>query len=275
MSRKNIIIILLVCAFIQVHAQLSVMSFNIKFDTANDGDNSWDFRKSEVVDLLSFYHPDFFGLQEAVNNQVDFINHQLEAYNYIGIGREGAESVSEGVQIFYDTIKYKLIDTNTFWLSETPNELSKGWDASYYRIATYGSFADRRSGDTLHILNCHLDNDGKLARKEAVKLIVKTLDNYQIENQKVIIMGDFNCTEDDKPYSIINKEFDDAMKLSVRKPYGPIGTWNAYDTESIVNRRIDYIFCKGFKVNTYRHIDDRRANNLYPSDHLPVLTELE
>lgn len=273
--KKHILILLVAFTSTNVNSQTKVMSYNIRVDNLTDGINSWDSRKKELYELINFYNPDFLGIQEGMFKQVQFLSKNLKNYSYIGFGRDGKEVQSEAVPIFFNNAKFELIKKETFWLSETPEIVSKGWDANYNRISTYGIFRNKITNDTIHIFNCHFDHMGELARKNSSKLIIKKINQYGLSDNSVIVMGDLNCLPEDKPYKILNKSLGDALKISEQKPYGPRGTWNGFDTNKIISERIDYIFCKGLSVLNYRNIDDRRLNNLYLSDHLPVFIEIK
>ena len=156
-------LLLLLCWVLVAQAllgQTSIMSYNIRYDNPDDGPDWWEHRKTEVVALLVYYAPDFIGLQEALPQQTDFIDQSLPAYQYIGFGRDGQGTESEGAPIFYRPDRYELISSEVLWLSETPEQVSRGWDAALNRITTYGVFRERSTGDTLHIFNCHFDHRG-------------------------------------------------------------------------------------------------------------------
>lgn len=254
--------------------QTKIMSFNIRYDNLNDGSNRWELRKSEVVALLNYYKPDFFGLQEALPNQIGYIAANLEAYNSIGHGRDGLDSNSEGTPIFYDRENFDLLNSDVFWLSETPEKPSKGWDASLNRIAVYGVFKSKDSGDIIHIFNVHFDHLGRIAREKSAEQLIKYIKTNNLLNERIVLMGDLNCLPNESPVKILNQYLEDSFKANELGTYGPFGTFNGFDTEKILTQRIDYIFVRNLDVYSYRAIDDKRKNNLYPSDHLPILIKL-
>lgn len=253
------------------HSQTQVMTFNIRYDNANDGENRWDARQSEVTHMLQYYHPDFIGVQEAMHHQMQYIDDQLTEYDYIGVGRDDGREKGEYSAIFYDAMKYEVLHSRTWWLSDNPNEVSIGWDASMERITTYGAFRDRISGDTLHVFNAHFDHIGEEARIKSAELILKLIEDLQITEKSIIVMGDFNSTPFDRPISIFKEELSDSYDATILPPYGPVGTWNGFDENLLPDRRIDYVFVKNMKVLSYRNIDDKRSNGLCTSDHLAVL----
>ncbi len=255
-------------------AQTKVMSYNIRYDNKNDGDNWWELRKEEVVGMLQYYHPDIFGLQEAMPSQFDYVAKNMANYDYIGHGRDGVGTNSESTPIFYNNKKYELLHQETFWLSETPQEISRGWDAALNRIALYGKLKEKSTGQAIHIINTHFDHRGDVARYNSARVIMDIIKKYSIEEEQLIVMGDLNCEPSSSPIGILKEQLTDAFDLKDKPVYGPIGTFNEFDTSAIADRRIDYIFTKNVSVGSYRCIDDRRANNLHLSDHFAVMIEM-
>ncbi len=269
---------LTICILVFTHcicfAQTEVMSFNIRYDNPNDGENRWEFRKNEVVKLLKNYKSDFLGIQEAMPNQGKFIADKLEAYGYIGHGRDGLNTDSESILLFYNKIKFKLLEGNVFWLSETPEKASRGWDAKLKRIMVYGAFENKTNGETLHIINCHFDHRGEIAREKSAEQLVNFIENKKLSGEQVIVLGDLNCLPYEEPIKILSRYLEDSYDDSHHALNGPIGTYNKFDTERVPTKRIDYIFTRNIDVKSYRSIDDKRKNNLFPSDHLPILIRL-
>lgn len=194
----------------------------------------------------------------------------LTDYSYIGVGRDDGKLKGEYAAIFYKKERLKLILTKTYWLSDTPEKVSVGWDASMERVAIFGEFYDIQTKDTLYVFNCHFDHIGKTSRKESAKLILQIIKDRKITNKKIIVMGDLNCEPADKPIEILKANLNDSYNSIGTVTYGPVGTFNQFNTEMLLQRRIDYILVKNIEVKEYRHIDDRQKNNLYPSDHLPI-----
>tara|TARA_A100001011_G_scaffold262401_1_gene270927 strand:- start:44 stop:802 length:759 start_codon:yes stop_codon:yes gene_type:complete len=250
------------------------MTFNIRYDNPKDNDNCWEHRKSSVLKIFDFYSPEVIGIQEGLINQIKYIENNLIDYNYIGVGRDDGEKKGEYSAIFYNKKKLKLISSKTYWLSETPEKVSIGWDASMERIVTFGEFLNLRTQESLFIFNCHFDHRGEISRENSSELILKLIENKDIENNKVIVMGDLNCLPDSKPIKTLKSKLEDSRDISVKEPYGPTGTSNGFDLDRLIKNRIDYIFTKNIKVIDHRIIDDRRDNNLFISDHLPVMVRI-
>lgn len=247
------------------------MSYNIRYDNPADGTNNWHERKQDVVCLLDYYQPGVFGLQEGLVHQLEFIAEELEDYTYIGVGRNDGKAKGEFAAIFYDTARYEWIDGGTFWLSETPDMVSVGWDASMERICTFAKFRDKKGKNVFWVFNAHYDHVGEQSRIMASKLIKSKIANLNVQNDPVIVMGDFNCLPDSQPIAELKNGLTDAGQ----NIYGPNGTFNAFDPNHKLDQRIDYIFVSGFRVLRYAHVDDRRPGGLWVSDHLPVLLEAE
>ncbi|MBN2572167.1 MAG: endonuclease/exonuclease/phosphatase family protein [Ignavibacteriales bacterium] len=275
--RLRIYFFFLIVFLSQMYSQdfLRVMSFNIRYDNPNDGKNIWDNRKDQMIEMLNCYQPDFIGLQEALINQLSYITNGLQNYSYIGVGREDGKEKGEFSPILFDTSKFELIRQKTFWLSETDDIVSVGWDAALERICTYGLFKERRTEELFHVFNTHFDHMGDTARLMSAKLIMKKIDKFTNDSSKIILMGDFNCELDSEPISIIKNELDYGADVSLKRLYGPDGTFNGFNESIIITERIDFIFIKNLQVLTYRHIDDRTKNNNFISDHLPVIVEVK
>jgi len=255
--------------------QSGIMSFNIRYDNPDDGENWWEFRKYELCDLLQYYQADFIGIQEALPHQSKYIADKLDAYDFIGHGRDGINTISEGVPLFYNKTTFKLLEHELFWLSDTPDKVSKGWDAALNRIVVFGAFENKSNGDIVYIFNCHFDHKGKTAREKSAELLIQYIESKKLSDKSVIVLGDFNSLPTEKPIKILSQHLEDSFHGSHRSVYGPIGTFNAFETERVLTKRIDYIFTKNMNVKSYRSIDDKRKNNLYPSDHLPILIKLK
>ena len=207
-------------------------------------------------------------------NQVVFIDSALIKYDYVGVGRDDGKIKGEFCAIYFDTTRYKIRNNSTFWLSETPDVVSVGWDAALERICTYGLFEDKISGEEFWVFNTHFDHLGVIARKKSSALILKKIKEINTQSLPVILMGDFNSIPDSDPIKILKNDLIDALQISLMNLEGPQGTFNGFDMMLPIDNRIDYIFTKNVKVLSYRHIDDRLNNNRHISDHLPVMIQI-
>ncbi len=265
--------------FIQINLYsqtMEIMTYNIKYANENDGENSWSNRKDFITNQLKFYEPDAFGVQEAVKEQMDYFKNHLEGYDYVGVGRDDGKEGGEYSAIFYKKSRLKVLKSDTFWLSETPQEPSKGWDAAYPRICTYALFEDKETGKKFWHFNTHFDHIGVKARKESAKLIWKKIQELNPENLPAILTGDFNLEPDTESIQYLSEKMDDSKAISEGVVFGPEGTFNNYDFDKPVTRRIDYIFLshEDFKVLKFGVISSSKDLR-YPSDHLPVMVKLE
>ena len=251
-----------------------LISYNIRYDNKWDVENNWSLRKNRICQLLNDYNPSIFGIQEGLLNQVGFIDSVLIKYDYVGVGRDDGKMKGEFCAIYFDTTRYKIHNNSTFWLSETPDIVSVGWDAALERICTYGLFEDKNSGDEFWVFNTHFDHLGVIARKKSSALILKKIKEINTQSLPVILMGDFNSISDSEPIKILKKDLIDALQISLDNLKGPEGTFNDFDEMLPIDNRIDYIFTKNVKVLSYRHIDERLNNNRHISDHLPVMIEI-
>lgn len=254
-------------AFAQAH---TFMSYNIRYNNTNDGVNKWDNRKGAVVALINHYEPLVFGIQEGLIGQVQFIKDKATSYNYIGVGRDDGKEKGELSAIFFDTEKLTLLKEGTFWLSETPDKVSKDWDAALPRICTYGQFEVKATKEVFWFFNTHFDHIGVLARANSATLIIEKIKAITNPRSRVILSGDFNAQPDSQPIKNINKYMSDAFSHTQKEFYGPTGTFSGFDTSAKLEDRIDYIFFRNMEATSLTHIDDRRKNGLWVSDHLPV-----
>jgi endonuclease/exonuclease/phosphatase family metal-dependent hydrolase len=273
---KNLLSLIIVLIFFStVYSQnVSVMTYNIRLDIASDGENAWEFRKDFLLHQIQFYSPDIIGTQEGRPNQIKYMHDSLPHYNFIGHGREGGNH-GEYSAIFYNSNNVKVEKENTFWLSQTPEKKSKGWDAAYERICTYGLFTDLKSLKKFWVFNTHLDHVGELARLNGLKLIQKRIAEINTQKYPVIFMGDLNAEPDTEIIQYLQNEMLDTKSVA-KLVFGPNGTFNGFQFNNPVNRRIDYIFISkvsGIVVDKYAVLSDSKDLK-YPSDHLPVFTVL-
>ena len=162
------------------NGQTSVMTFNIRYDNPEDNDNWWEHRKLSILKMFNFYSPEIIGIQEGLNNQVKYIKKNLPDYNYIGVGRDDGKKKGEYTAIFYKKKKLKLISSKTYWLSETPETVSIGWDASMERIVTFGEFLDLRVQESFFIFNFHFVHRGEISREKSAELLLIFIKNKGI-----------------------------------------------------------------------------------------------
>lgn len=260
----------LLCLFTTaaVAQDLTVLSYNIRYNSQSDGEDLWDLRKGELVDQIQQHSPHSFGVQEATAVQMQYILEALPEYAYVGVGRDDGASKGEYSAIFYLKEKFEVLESNTFWLSDTPAVVSKAWDAALPRICTYAKLKAHSNGREYWHFNTHFDHIGTIARNESAKLIVNQINQMTKKGSAVVITGDFNAQPDEEPIVTIKKDFKDPLDALALE--GPKGTFNAFVIGAALDRRIDYIFYRGLTPLKYTHLDEKRANGRWISDHLPI-----
>ena len=276
MNKILLLIIISIGLFNNISGQsLKVITYNIRYDNPKDEENRWDNRKDFLTDQIKFYEPDFLGTQEGLAHQVSFIDSTLSQYKYIGVGRNDGNSEGEFSAIFFNSEKFNLIINSTFWLSETPDVPSKGWDASLNRICTYGLFENGNTKEKLWVFNTHFDHRGVQARSNSSKLIIKKIRELNKDNYQIVFMGDLNLEPESEAIRYLSSELTDTKTANSKVVFGPTGTYNGFKFNQPVFRRIDYIFVsKGnVEVVKYAVLSDSKECR-YPSDHLPVYAEI-
>ena len=256
-------------SFFEKKNNLKILSYNIRYDNPDDGINKWGNRKETIIKYIKNNTPDIIGMQEVLNNQLIDLQFFLNEYKFIGVGREDGKTKGEYSPIFFKPSKLKLIKSDTFWLSETPEKVSKGWDAALERICTYALFEQISTKKEFMVFNTHFDHIGVKARKESVKLILKMIKKTNQKKIPTLLTGDFNLTPETKPIKILKNSFYDVMGPS---DFGESfnGTFTGFNIDKIASRRIDYIFEKDFKVFEAKHVLIRTPKGLWASDHHPV-----
>jgi len=253
----------------------SIISYNIRYDNNWDIENSWKIRRNKISQILVQYSPSIIGIQEGLLNQVQYIDSSLIDYDYVGVGRDDGKEQGEFCAIYFDTTRYSVLNHSTFWLSETPDTISVGWDAALERICTYGLFKDRQTAEEFWVFNTHFDHMGARAREQSSGLILKMINKINLRSLPIILMGDFNSIPDSPPVNKIKTDLSDALHISLKELQGPRGTFNGFNADLPIEKRIDYIFTGNFKVLSYIHINDRLNNNRHISDHLPVMVKIQ
>lgn len=256
---------------------LTIATYNIRYDTEKDAkDNPWARRLPHIANLINKANLDVFGTQEGLFNQLADMMRALPAYEYTGLGRNGGRE-GEHSSIWYKREKFTLLKSGTFWLSQTPEVVSKGWDAKYERICSWAQLSDKQTGFTFYFFNTHFDHKGVQARKNSIDLIFQQISTIAGKTP-AILSGDFNMQITDPAYTEFAKysHFKSAHDIAVDLKDGNSGTSNHFDTSYHVNERIDHIFVSNdFKVNSYRLDKDQYDGFKYPSDHVPVILNIQ
>lgn len=253
---------------------INVASYNLRYNTPNDGVNAWPNRKENVKGLIRFHEFDIFGVQEALIGQLKDVA-ELTEYTFYGKGRDDGKEGGEHSAIFYKKDRFKALQSGDFWLSETPDKPGKGWDATCCnRIASWVKFQDLLSKKEFYFFNVHFDHQGVEARRQSGHLMVKKISEIAGKST-VILTGDFNSTPETEQIKTIQGLLNDSHEVTKQPPYGPQGTFNSFKFDAPMDKRIDYIFVsKNIDVLKYGVLTDAREQR-YPSDHQPVLIKIE
>jgi endonuclease/exonuclease/phosphatase family metal-dependent hydrolase len=281
---KLFLLVLAILAVVRHEAlaePMNTMTWNIRYNNPADGDNSWPKRKDWVAKIIIKNNVDIAGFQEVLVDQLEDLQVRLPEMDVYGVGRDDGRNAGEFTPIFFRRDRFELAEKSTFWLSPTPDKTaSRGWDAALPRIASWVKLKDLRTGTMFYVMNTHFDHRGPQARAESAVLLLKQLREHFVDHP-VILTGDLNTTPDSPPYDTLTGKgtqtdavYFDAYRHSAQKPQGPDSTWNGF--EAIVpHRRIDFVFTtKTVTVERFRTLDDNRDGR-FPSDHLPVIAELE
>lgn len=253
---------------------LKIMTYNIRYDNPKDGINKWDNRKENLIDLINFYSPDVFGIQEGLFNQVAFLNQNLPNYSFYGIGRDDGKNKGEFSAIYYKKDLFEVLVDSTIWLSSSPEKVSVGWDASMERICSFVLLKHKTKNISFWVFNTHFDHIGKKAQYESAKLISKTVEEVNVNNLPFFLIGDLNVTPEEETIKFLKDKFADSFDISETKPYGQKGTFNNFNYLKTAESRIDYIFTDSKHIGVLKHHTIGDYNNqLFPSDHFPVLIE--
>lgn len=254
----------------------TMMTYNIRYDNPLDGINAWKNRKESWFAQMQVYQPDVFGLQEVLPSQLEDIQAKFTSFEVVVMGRDGINK-GEACPIFYRKERFELLLQNTFWLSETPEVISKGWDAALNRICTYALLKDKTNQTVFWVFNTHLDHAGSKAKTNSIQLILNKIKALNTENYPVFLIGDFNLEPEESHLKPMYQFMEDSFFISEEKPIGPVGTFNGFNIKEDFTKRIDYVFLSKnnpFKVMQYRVIQETFEQK-YPSDHFPILIKVK
>lgn len=259
-------------------APLRVMSFNLRYGTAADGENDWDKRKDLLVETVRRFDPDLLGTQETLEFQADFLAAQLPGYARFGAGRDDGRA-GEQMTIFFRSDRFEKLAAGHYWLSEAPDRPGvKGWDAACPRMVTWAKLRDRRNDRDFLWLNTHWDHRGRQARLESPKVMRRWLAE-QRPRLPLVVTGDFNSQEDSPQYRTLLGEAGGQPKLidTYRKLHPERqpdeATFHAFSGKR-EGSRIDWILVSPEFAPAEAAIDRFHKDNRYPSDHFPVTAVL-
>jgi endonuclease/exonuclease/phosphatase family metal-dependent hydrolase len=258
-----------------------VMSFNIRYGTASDGENHWNLRKEFLVETIQAFRPDLLGTQETLGFQRDFLATQLPGYAVWAAGRDDGREAGEMMALYYRSDRFERLDAGHFWLSTTPDVAgSKSWDSSLPRMVSWVRLRDRSGGQpALTFLNTHFDHRGPEARLESARLLRRKAAELA-DGGPLIVTGDFNSGEGSPPYQALFAAGDppdllvDCFRQAHPERSGAEGTFSGFRADSTGGARIDWIGVSRHWRVLEAGIDRTARDGRTPSDHFPVTAVL-
>ncbi len=269
-----VVVILLSTVLLNGQSAFKTISYNIKWNDIMVDIDTWEDRKDAMLVFLQDEDADFLGLQEVLEDQLYFLSKELVHYKTMGVGRDDGKLQGEFSPILYNTKRWKSLESKTIWLSETPDEVSKGWDAACNRIATFGLFSNLTSGDTVAVFNTHLDHVGKKARRNSVDLILEFV-KLRSAGRRSLILGDFNLQPTDPLYQRLTSELIDSRQEAFSVKEDHRGTFNGFKLKGSFTERIDYVFYSGALEPMTYECPAIRIQGRHVSDHFPVIVVFE
>ena len=248
-----------------------IISSNVRcFSPTDLGKRSWFYRAPLLMRALAAETPDVIGFQEVTPMHYSYLQKALRGYDS-RITYRDKSPLSEGCPIFYNVERFTATDAGTFWLSETPDKMSKSPDAAFNRICSYVTLTENSTGRQLAVLNTHLDHVGDKARIEGIRVILDRILHFG--ELPIVLMGDFNAGEDSETYREATSYFADAKYLAADTMTG--ATYHRFG-ETPDRENIDYFMVSktGLDVTRYAILRENE-NGVYPSDHYPILLECE
>ncbi len=249
--------------------EIKVISYNIRMsgDPYGDGNNHWTYRKQATLNMIAEEQPAIIGMQEVCPDQMQFLVKNLTEYGHIGVGREDGKSDGEHMAVFYRDDVVELVEWSTFWLSETPDVPSKGWDAACKRSCTWALFRMKATGKQFVFINTHLDHVGKISQREGLSLIVSRMKDFIPRDATAFLTADFNTLSTDSVFNPLKaKMYDACACAAVTDARGTYHNWGR-----IRPIAIDNIFFCGAKARVFKVLCDKNYGAPYISDHYPVM----
>lgn len=250
---------------------VKIVSYNIRYGTADDGPDRWERRRGAVIELLRGQRPDVIGLQEALRFQIDEIREAMPGMAEVGGGRDDGRAGGEHSQILFDAGRFVLAEGGTFWLSETPRTPgSRSWGSAFPRICVWARLVDRATGAGLYVYNTHWDHVSQEARERSAAAIAAHAAARGVGADPVVILGDLNAGEENPAVAALREAgYRDAFR--VLHPEAAGGSFNAFRVGHEGGEKIDYVFVSpGLEVLSAEILRDRTPEGRWPSDHFPV-----
>lgn len=254
---------------------LRVMSYNIRCGSCERPDdvNHWSQRKFRVAKLIHEAQVDLVGLQEAEKFQVDDLVELLRDFDWVGSGRDDGQLKGEMNAVLVRRSVFAIESQQTLWLSETPQQISSGWDAMFKRTLTLLRLKERQRGRELYFLNTHFDHHGAQARSQSAHLIAQTVRNLP-NRLPVILTGDLNERPDSASYQALSSSLRDAERVSLQAPTGGDISFNGFGKDIQGGNKIDFVFVSPDVGVRSHQLITALQDGYYPSDHYAVLVEV-
>jgi len=269
-------------------SEFRIMSFNLRYGTADDGENSWPLRRELVFRVIGDYAPDVVGTQEVLRFQLDELRDRFPEHGEVGVGRDDGVFAGEYAAILYREDRLLILEQGTFWLSDTPDIVgSTSWGNSITRICTWARFEDRPSGTAFYVYNVHLDHESQVSRERSVELLTAFVADRE-HRDPYIVTGDFNAGEDNPAMRYLRGEISRAHALNSEAPPPlglrdtfralhpngiDVGTFNGFDGTT-TGEKIDAVLVSREWQVQHAQIVRTAENRRYPSDHFPVVATL-
>jgi endonuclease/exonuclease/phosphatase family metal-dependent hydrolase len=272
---RRMLLAFLLITPVAVHAQapIRVLTFNIRYGTANDGAHVWPNRRTPVIATIRDYTPHLLGLQEALRFQLDEIRAAVPRYREIGVGRDDGTTKGEYAALLVDTTRFAVLSSGTFWYSDTPEVPgSKHWGNNITRITTWARVQDRATGDTIRVYNLHWDHESQPSRERSAQMLLDRVARDGAPTDGVIVMGDFNSDEQNPAFRALTTGTPAPLRDTFRAMHPnatAVGTFNSFRGDSTFGK-IDAILVNQRLVPMGAGIDRRRFGDLWASDHFAV-----
>ena len=289
MKRLSLIFAVLMLSVTVYGSEFHFGSYNIRVLNNGDGKHydGWTDRCDVMCDLIAALGYDAFGAQEVTRRQLTDMLDRLPEYGYVGVGRDDGKEGGEYSPVFYRKDKFKVLESGTFWLSESPEKVSFGWDAACRRVCSYAKLKNRKTKEVFWFFNTHMDHIGITARREGARLILAKIHEIAGDEANVVLTGDFNVDQRNEAYSTIisTERLVDSYWIAKHR-FCPGPTFNNFVPTVYSDSRIDHVFVSnGSKVSSYMcltahywrkdSLSDGQAEVHLPSDHYPLSVRVD
>ncbi len=253
-------------------SEIVAMSFNVRNSGGDTGEHSWDNRKAACLEMIDSIHPALIGMQEVRPDQKTYFDENLTDYIIVGVARDGSGSGTEYSSVCFRSDIFSMQNYGTFWLSETPDLMSKGWDGACYRICTWVNLRIKITNKEIYFLNTHLDHKGTEAQEQGLLLIKERIKSIAGDDACVILTGDFNMKPDNANIVNFATYMHNLRDQFVDGKYYNAATYNGWEASGSI---IDYIWYRNLTLSSYEVINGMYGGVTYISDHFPIIGKFE